>query len=50
MNRLIIGAAADQLVGYEKVVTDTDRNFWIGAEEAIGYGLISKIVSSADEV
>lgn len=35
---------------YEKVVADTDRNFWIGAEEAIGYGLISKIVSSADEV
>ncbi len=35
---------------YEKVVADTERNFWIGAEEAIAYGLVSKIVSSADDV
>jgi ATP-dependent Clp protease protease subunit len=47
INRII---ARETGQSYEKVVTDTDRNFWIGAEEAIGYGLISKIVSSADEV
>jgi ATP-dependent Clp protease protease subunit len=35
---------------YEKVVADTDRNFWIGAEQAQAYGLISKIVARADEV
>ena len=35
---------------YEKVVAATERNFWIGAEEAIAYGLVSKIVSSADDV
>ena len=35
---------------YEKVVDDTDRNFWIGAEDAVAYGLVSKIVARADEV
>jgi ATP-dependent Clp protease protease subunit len=35
---------------YEKVVTDTDRNFWMSAEEAIAYGLVSKIVNHASEV
>lgn len=35
---------------YEKVVADTDRNFWIGAEQAQAYGLISKIVARADEI
>jgi len=34
----------------EKVATDCDRNFWLGAEEAIEYGLISRIVQSASEV
>ena len=34
---------------YEKIVTDTDRNFWIGAQDAVGYGLVSKIVARADE-
>ena len=35
---------------YEKVVTDTDRNFWIGANDAVGYGLVSKVVARMDEV
>jgi ATP-dependent Clp protease protease subunit len=35
---------------YEKVVTDTDRNFWMSAEEAKAYGLVSKIVNHAREV
>ncbi len=35
---------------YEKVVTDTDRNFWMSAEEAVQYGLVSRIVNRADEV
>ena len=34
---------------YEKIVTDTDRNFWIGAQDAVAYGLISKIVARTDE-
>jgi ATP-dependent Clp protease protease subunit len=35
---------------YEKVVADTDRNFWIGAEDAVAYGLVSRVVAHADEV
>jgi ATP-dependent protease ClpP protease subunit len=31
-------------------VIDTERNFWMGAEEAKAYGLVSKIVNRADEV
>jgi len=35
---------------YEKVVADTERNFWIGADEAVTYGLVGKVISSASEV
>ena len=35
---------------YERIVQDTERNFWMGAEEAVAYGLVSKIVQSASEV
>jgi ATP-dependent Clp protease protease subunit len=35
---------------YEKVVADTDRNFWMSAEEAMAYGLVSRIVNFAREV
>ena len=35
---------------YEKVVADTERNFWLSAEEARTYGLVSRIINSASEV
>jgi ATP-dependent Clp protease protease subunit len=35
---------------FEKVETDTDRNFWMGPKEAIDYGLVSKTVTSMTEV
>jgi ATP-dependent Clp protease protease subunit len=35
---------------YEKVLADTERNYWLGAEDAVKYGLVGKIVSRADEV
>ncbi|WP_408886767.1 ATP-dependent Clp protease proteolytic subunit [Lichenicola cladoniae] len=35
---------------YEKVAKDTDRNYWMGAEEAIAYGLVTKVVSSITEL
>ena len=35
---------------YEKIVKDTQRNFWMGAEAAVEYGLVSKIINRADEV
>ena len=34
----------------EKVSKDTDRNFWMGAQEAIDYGLVGQIVTSVDEI
>ena len=42
--------AAETGQTYEKVVADTERNFWMGAEEALAYGLVGKVVSRADEV
>lgn len=35
---------------FDKVVTDTERNFWLSAEEAKAYGLVAKIIQRADEV
>lgn len=35
---------------FEKVVADTDRNFWMSAEEAMAYGLVSRIVAHEREV
>ncbi len=34
----------------EKVEKDTTRNYWIGAEEALQYGLISKIISAKGDL
>jgi ATP-dependent Clp protease protease subunit len=35
---------------YERVVKDTQRNFWMSAEQAVEYGLVGKIISDASEV
>ncbi len=48
--RLIREIAVETGQPYEKVVTDTERNFWMGAEEAVAYGLVSRIVGTASEV
>lgn len=34
----------------ERIERDTDRNFWMTAEEAKAYGLVHKIINSASEV
>lgn len=34
---------------YEKVVKDTVRNFWMSAEQAKEYGIVSRIISRAEE-
>jgi ATP-dependent Clp protease protease subunit len=48
--RLIRTIAKATGQSYEKVKDDTDRNFWMSAEEAKAYGLVSKVVNRADEV
>ncbi|MET0293757.1 MAG: ATP-dependent Clp protease proteolytic subunit [Phenylobacterium sp.] len=35
---------------YDKVVKDTERNFWMNAEAAVEYGLVSKIIKNATDV
>ncbi|MCB0260331.1 MAG: ATP-dependent Clp protease proteolytic subunit [Calditrichaeota bacterium] len=34
----------------EKIEKDTDRNFWMSAQEAIKYGLVGRIVKSQSEI
>ncbi len=34
----------------EKIIQDTDRNFWMQAKEALDYGLVGHVVETADEV
>jgi ATP-dependent Clp protease protease subunit len=46
LNRII---ARETGQPYDKIVTDTDRNFWISAQDAVGYGLVTKIISRAEE-
>jgi ATP-dependent Clp protease protease subunit len=34
----------------ERVLEDLNRDYWLSAEEAVNYGLISRVVASASEV
>jgi ATP-dependent Clp protease protease subunit len=34
----------------ERIEKDTDRDYWMNAEEAVTYGLVGKIISSASEL
>ncbi|MGA2550876.1 MAG: ATP-dependent Clp protease proteolytic subunit [Burkholderiaceae bacterium] len=43
INRIISRETGQPLA---KVGTDTDRNFWMSAEEAIGYGIVHRIVEN----
>jgi len=47
INRLI---ARETGQPYEKIVRDTERNFWMSAEEARAYGIVARIINKADEV
>jgi ATP-dependent Clp protease protease subunit len=47
LNRLI---ARETGQTYEKVARDTDRNYWMSAEEAIAYGMLSRVITSAAEL
>lgn len=42
--------AAETGQSYEKVLNDTERNFWMSAEEAKNYGLVGKIIARPDEM
>ena len=34
----------------EKIAKDSDRNFWMNAEEALEYGMVTKIITSMKEI
>jgi ATP-dependent Clp protease, protease subunit len=47
LNRII---ARETGQSFERVVTDTERNFWMSAEQAVEYGLVAKIVANLSEI
>ncbi|MDE3269726.1 MAG: ATP-dependent Clp protease proteolytic subunit [Pseudomonadota bacterium] len=47
INRLLSEECGQAL---ERVSEDTIRDYWMNAEEALAYGLVSKIISSKDEL
>ena len=34
----------------ERVEKDSDRNFWMDAEQALEYGLVGQVITSATEI
>ncbi len=47
INRLVSEETGQPL---EKVAADSDRNFWLSAEEALEYGIVSRIIHSAKDI
>lgn len=47
INRIIAERTGQPL---EKVAEDTDRDHWMSAEESLEYGLVGRIIASAEEV
>ena len=47
INKIISEATGKDL---KKVEADTDRDYWLDAEEALEYGLISKVISNRAEL
>jgi ATP-dependent Clp protease protease subunit len=47
LNRSIAEATGQPL---EKVALDTERNFWMGPDEAQAYGIVGKIIHNASEL
>lgn len=47
LNKLISDETGQPL---ERIVTDCDRDFWLTAKEAVEYGLISRIITSHNDI
>ena len=47
INRIIAERTGQPL---EKVAEDTDRDYWMTAEESLEYGLVGKIISAAEDI
>jgi ATP-dependent Clp protease, protease subunit len=44
LNRIFAEATGQP---YDKILRDTDRNHWLSADEAVAYGLVSRVVEKA---
>ncbi|MBV8976249.1 MAG: ATP-dependent Clp protease proteolytic subunit [Alphaproteobacteria bacterium] len=42
--------AAETGQPFEKVVADTERNYWLGADDAVKYGLVSRVIQNEREI
>ena len=47
VNRIIARETGQTL---ERIEKDTQRNFWMGADQAVDYGLVSKVITNTSEV
>jgi len=47
INRVIARETGQDL---EKVESDTDRNYWMSAEEAVAYGMVTRIITDLKEL
>ena len=47
INQIIVRETGQTI---ERVNKDTDRNYWMSAEEAIAYGMVGRIINSAKEL
>ncbi len=47
LNRIMAAATGQPL---DKIDKDTDRDYWLSAEEAKEYGLVSRIVTSQADI
>src|SRR3954471_24917054 len=47
VNRMIAKETGQTI---ERIVKDTQRNFWMSAEEAVDYGLVARIITDTSEV
>lgn len=47
LNKIFANATGQPL---EKIVADTNRDFWMSSEEAVEYGVVNKIITSQAEI
>jgi ATP-dependent Clp protease, protease subunit len=47
INRIIAEQTGQPL---EKIQVDTDRDFWMSAEDSVEYGLVGRVIRSIDEI
>jgi ATP-dependent Clp protease protease subunit len=47
LNRIIARETGQPL---ERILADTERNFWMGAQAAVEYGLVTKVITNASEL